>query len=211
MLTAVRATLLAGLLLLPRGNHAAQARDTSSLQFLGFRAGARLDELSQRLRSAGGGPLRCKRARTDDRVSECRGVLRNPDVGPDVDLWVSAIDSVAGVMTLSGRVDSTQLEDWRQTLQDRYGRVGTRVQGSQSMLQWVRRGRMIRLTWRLERQGKMASVSLVDGHVLDSWGRARSRQPEPESRLSERFSGAGPGNSRPNPPAGNPEPPGRTP
>jgi hypothetical protein len=211
MLTAVRATLLAGLLLLPRGNHAAQARDTSSLQFLGFRAGARLDELSQRLRSAGGGPLRCKRARTDDRVSECRGVLRNPDVGPDVDLWVSAIDSVAGVMTLSGRVDSTQLEDWRQTLQDRYGRVGTRVQGSQSMLQWVRRGRMIRLTWRLERQGKMASVSLVDGHVLDSWGRTRSRQPEPESRLSERLSGAGPGNSRPNPPADNPEPPGPTP
>jgi hypothetical protein len=178
MLTAVRAVVLAGLLLFPSevGAGAAQAlRDSSGLQFLGFRAGARLDELSLHLRSAGGGPLRCKRSKADSRVSECRGVLRNQDGGSRVDIWVSAIDSLAGVMTLSGRVDSTRLADWRQTLQERYGRVALRVQGSQSMLQWVRRGRMIRLTWRLEGREKVASVSLVDGHVLDDWGRARSR------------------------------------
>ncbi len=185
MLTAVRAAVLAGLLLLPSGNPAAQAlRDTQALQFFGFRAGARLDELSQHLRGSGGGPLRCRRARIDTRVMECRGVLRNPVVGPTVDLWLSAIDSVAGVMTLSGRVDSLQLEDWRRMLQDRYGQVGVRVQGSQSMLQWVRRGRMIRLTWKLEGHEKIASVSLVDGHVLDSWGRARSRQANAGHRSS---------------------------
>jgi hypothetical protein len=179
MLTAVRTAVLAGLLLLPSGNPAAQAlRDTQALQFFGFRAGARLDELNRHLRSAGGSSLRCRRARIDTRVMECRGVLRNPAVGPSVDLWLSAMDSVAGVMTLSGRVDSLQLEDWRRTLQDHYGQVGIRVQGSQSMLQWVRQGRMIRLTWRLEGHEKIASVSLVDGHVLDSWGRARSRQAE---------------------------------
>jgi hypothetical protein len=33
---------------------------------------------------------------------------------------------------------------------------------------------MLRLTWRTERGGRMASVSLVDGRVLDDWGRARS-------------------------------------
>jgi hypothetical protein len=39
------------------------------------------------------------------------------------------------------------------------------------MQQWVRRGRMLRLTWRLERGEKVASVSLVDGRVLDGWAR----------------------------------------
>jgi hypothetical protein len=178
MRTAVRVTLLAGLLLLPSKDRvgAAQALgDTTALQFLGFRAGARLEEVSLHLRSAGGGALRCTRSKVDGRVSECRGVLHTSEVGPRVDLWVSAIDSLVGVMTLYGKVDSSQLEDWRLTLQTRYGRVAARVQGSQSMLQWVRRGRMIRLTWRLEGKGKVASVSLVDGHVLDSWGRVRGR------------------------------------
>ena len=176
MLTAVRVVLLAGLMLLPSGDHvrASQAlRDTSSLQFFGFRAGARLEELNHRLREEGGGPLRCRRSRRDGRVSECRGVLRTSEHDPQVDVWVSAIDSVAGVMTLSGTLDREQLEHWRRTLQDQYGRVGMRIQGRQSMLQWVRRGRMIRLTWRLEKGAKVASVSLVDGHVLDNWGRSQ--------------------------------------
>jgi hypothetical protein len=180
MLTAVRAVLLTGLLLVPspQGATALQAAgDTAGLEFLGFRAGARLDELSFRVRTSGNGTLRCKRSRADGRVSECRGVLRDTEAAPQVDVWVSAIDSLAGVMTLSGRVDSTQLDDWRHMLEERYGRVSTRVQGSQRMQQWVRRGRMIRLTWRIEGRGKVASVSLVDGHVLDNWGRSRTATP----------------------------------
>ena len=43
------------------------------------------------------------------------------------------------------------------------------------MMQWVRRGRMLRLTWRAEKGAKVASVSLVDGRVLDAWGRSRAR------------------------------------
>jgi hypothetical protein len=176
MITAVRAALLAGLMLLPSGRHvrASQAlRDPSGLQFFGFRAGARLEELNHRLRQEGGRPLQCRRSRRDGRVSECRGVLRTSENDPQVDVWVSAIDSVAGVMTLSGSLDREQLEHWRRTLQDQYGTVSIRMQGRQSMLQWVRRGRMIRLTWRLEKGAKVASVSLVDGHVLDSWGRSQ--------------------------------------
>ncbi|HEY3012477.1 MAG TPA: hypothetical protein VGJ36_07015 [Gemmatimonadales bacterium] len=179
MLTAVHTIVLAGLMLSAGRTGAEPAvADTSTLQFLGFRAGARLDELSVHLRSLGGGPLRCKRSRIDHRVSECRASLSDPTLGGRVDLWVSAIDSFAGVMTLSGRVEPDQLAQWRQVLQERYGRVGARVQGSQLMLQWVRRGRMLRLTWRLEAGGKIASVSLVDGRVLDDWGRARSRSPD---------------------------------
>lgn len=177
MLTAVRAALLTGLMLLPSGDHVAASqspRDTAGLHFFGFRAGARLEELNHRLRQEGGGQLRCRRSRRDGRVSECRGVLRRSEDDPRVDVWVSAIDSVAGIMTLSGTLDGEQLEHWRRTLQEQYGRVGMRIQGRQSMLQWVRRGRMIRLTWRLEGPAKVASVSLVDGHVLDSWGRSRA-------------------------------------
>jgi hypothetical protein len=47
------------------------------------------------------------------------------------------------------------------------------MQGTQRMMQWVRRGRMLRLTWRAEGTGMTASVSLVDGRVLDQWGRRR--------------------------------------
>jgi hypothetical protein len=177
MPTAVHALLLAGLMLWPVGHVGAElvAPDTSGLQFLGFRAGAPLDELSLQMQSLGGGRLRCRRSRVDNRVSECRGRLPDNVQGTRIDVWVSAIDSMAGVITLSGVVPPDRLDFWRRALLDRYGEVGAKVQGSQSMLQWVRRGRMLRLTWRLEAGGKVASVSLVDGHVLDDWGRARSR------------------------------------
>jgi hypothetical protein len=175
MLTALRAALLAGLMFSPSRNPAGAAQalnDTAGLHFLGFRAGAHLRELNHQLRGSGG-TLQCRSARVDPRVSECRGRLPPTATLPEIELSVSAVDSVAGIMTLAGRVGPAGLENWRRTLQERYGRVATRSQGSQSMLQWVRRGRMIRLTWRLERSGQVASVSLVDGHVLDGWGRAR--------------------------------------
>jgi hypothetical protein len=178
MPTAVHALVLAGLFSLPPASPARAAPvapDTSALQFFGFYAGARLDELDARLRDVGGGRLRCRRSRVDTRVSECRAALTDSVLGGTVNLWISAIDSVAGVMTLSGTVAPSQFERWRKGLLERYGPVGTRAQGTQFMLQWVRRGRMLRLTWRLEAAGKVASVSLVDGHVLDAWGRARSR------------------------------------
>jgi hypothetical protein len=52
--------------------------------------------------------------------------------------------------------------------------VGAKAQGSQWMMQWVRRGRMLRLTWRTDRGKRTASVSLVDGRVLDAWGQKRA-------------------------------------
>ena len=68
-----------------------------------------------------------------------------------------------------------RLDRWRQRIESRYGRVGATVRGSEWMMQWVRRGRMLRLTWRTARGARAASVSLVDGRVLDSWGRSRGR------------------------------------
>jgi hypothetical protein len=88
-----------------------------------------------------------------------------------VEIWVSAIDSLGGVVTISGAVSAGQLDDWRRLIEDHYGKVGARVQGPQWMMQWVRSQQMIRLTWRVENNQKVASVSLVDGPVLDGWER----------------------------------------
>jgi hypothetical protein len=152
------------------------APDTAPLEFHGFRAGARLDELHALVHSLDGGRLRCDRAKADRRVTECRAVVNDPELGGAVNLWVSAVDSVASVITLSSGVGADQLDRWRQTIERRYGRVDATVQGSQWMIQWVRRGRMLRLTWRIERGEKVASVSLVDGRVLDAWGGNRDRK-----------------------------------
>lgn len=182
MLTPLRALTVASLLLAPTllgAKATPMAPDTVGLQFFGFRAGARLDELQRHLSGIGGGRLRCRLSRVDPRVSECRAILSDRETGRSVELWVSAIDSLAGVITLSGVVAPGQLENWRDMLEKSYGRVGPRTQGAQWMLQWVQRGRMIRLTWRLERGGKVASVSLVDGHVLDGWGRSGSTSAKP--------------------------------
>jgi hypothetical protein len=151
--------------------------DTTALEFLGFRAGARLEELNVQVQRMKGGSLRCRRSKVDPRVMECRAALQDPELARVVALCVSAIDSSAGVITLSGAIAPEQLDRWRWALQQRYGTVGPKVQGTQSMLQWVRRGRMLRLTWRLEGSGKVASVSLVDGRVLDEWGRNRGVSP----------------------------------
>ena len=175
MLTPVRALAAASLIVFSALHHLSAspvAPDTAVLEFLGFRAGARLDELALHLGSKGGGKLRCRKSKVDPRVSECRGALREQQLGGAVDVWVSAIDSIAGVITVSGLVAPGQVERWRESLEARYGRVGTRAQGAQRMLQWVRRGRMLRLTWRMERGEKVASISLVDGRVLDGWGRS---------------------------------------
>jgi hypothetical protein len=149
-------------------------QDTSALQFHGFRAGARLGELDGLIRRLDGGRLRCAHAKRDRRVSECRGTVRDSAMGGAVKVWVSAIDSVAGVITLSAGVDGQTFDRWRRRIESRYGRVGAKAQGSQWMMQWIRRGRMLRLTWRTSRGERTASVSLVDGRVLDEWGRKRA-------------------------------------
>ena len=183
MSSAVRA--LCPLLLLLAAARPARAEpmpaDTAPLEFHGFRAGATLAELETLLQALDGGRLHCKRAKADPRVSECRAAVTDVELGERVNLWVSAIDSVASVITLSGPVSAGQLDRWRQTIERRYGRVDATVQGSQWMMQWVRQGRMLRLTWRIERGQKLASVSLVDGRVLDAWGRDR-RQPASRTR-----------------------------
>jgi len=170
-----RAIALATAALLAPGTTAsAQSGDPEpgALEFHGFRAGARLDEIGV-LVSRLAGRLRCDRAKADGRVMECRAAINRAELGGRTDLWMSAIDSVASVLTVSGPADADRLARWRRTLEQQYGRVEARSQCQQSMMQWVRRGRMLRLTWRVDGARRTASVSLVDGRVLDAWGRSR--------------------------------------
>jgi len=133
--------------------------------------------VTRRLKASGGSALSCKRSRRDTSVSECRGRLADGITGRRIDVWLAAIDGASGVLTLSGPADGEALVSWRDTLVAQYGLVPVRVQGTQSMMQWVRQGRMLRLTWRLERGRTTVSVSLVDGHVLDAWGARRETLP----------------------------------
>jgi hypothetical protein len=148
--------------------------DTTPLSFIEIPAGASLASLASRLRALGGNPPRCVRSTRDRSVSECRGSFRPPGSAAPVALWLSAIDSLAGIITFQHTGNSERLNEWRNDLERRYGIVPTQVQGNQWMKQWVRRGRMIRLTWRRESGGTSVSVSLVDGRVLDGWGRSKS-------------------------------------
>lgn len=152
---------------------AAQDARLPPLRFLGIEVGLPLAELGQEVTALGGSALRCDRSRRDPSVHECRGSVLSPGSGQPLALWASVIDSATGILTLSGPVTGAQLDEWKTVLVTDYGTVGAQVQGSQWMMQWVRQGRMIRLTWRIEKGAKVVSVSLVDGRVLDAWGRRR--------------------------------------
>lgn len=154
-------------------------RDTSPLEFFGFRAGAPLQDVDARVRALTHGRLRCKPSRADRRVTECRALLASPELGHRVELWLSAIDSQSSILTLAADMAPGQLDRWRLALEQRYGQVGSQIQGPQRMMQWVRRGRMIRLTWRTYTGKSLASVSLVDGQILDGW-----QAPRPDPRPS---------------------------
>ena len=145
----------------------------SSLAFAGFVAGDSLTRLAAILRGLGGRRPGCTRSRADRTVQECHSSYTDSASGRPVEVWLSVIDECAAIVILKTEGSPAQLERWRGDLSNRYGRVETRVQGPQRMMQWVRHGRMIRLTWRTDRRSPAISVSLVDGHILDGWGRKR--------------------------------------
>lgn len=149
------------------------------LSFLGVEAGARLDTVAGRVASLGGKSLRCQRSKAAREVQECRGTLFEPVSGKPLAIWLSAIDSSTGILTLSGSVAGIELDSLRAGLQRAFGMVDANVQGSQWMMQWVRQGRMLRFTWRIEKGEKILSVSLVDGRILDDWGRRQDLRPRP--------------------------------
>jgi hypothetical protein len=116
-----------------------------------------------------GRELTCQQAQADRRLQDCRAVVTDPTTGKPLSVWLAAIDSAVGVLTVSGTLTSTELAGWRIELESDYGTRPTTIQGTQRMLQWVRGSQMLRLTWRVSGSQVEASVSVVDGPVLDGW------------------------------------------
>jgi hypothetical protein len=169
----------------------AQSVQPAAFDIYGFRPGATLREVSSAVRELDGGALRCDRSRLDARVAECRATLNVADMSGPVELWMSAIDSVTGVLTLAGNFAPDEFDALKARLERRFGQVDAQVQGPQWMMQWVKSGRMMRLTWRAQQGVKSTSLSLVDGHVLDGWQAPRRASvaptkaaPAPKSRKS---------------------------
>jgi len=164
---------------------AAQSVQPVAFDVYGFRPGATLREVSSAVRELDGGALRCDRSRLDTRVNECRATLSMTDVSGPIELWMSAIDSVSGVLTLAGNFAPDEFDALRSRLERRFGQVNAQVQGPQWMMQWVSSGRMMRLTWRAQQGVKSTSLSLVDGRVLDNWQaprRAGAATPAPKGK-----------------------------
>lgn len=101
-----------------------------------------------------------------------------------VTIWLAAIDSVTGVITVSATLGAADFERWRDALESTYGPRQATGEGPQRMLQWIRGTQMLRLTWRSTPGRIEASVSVVDGPVLDGWmlddhGAGRIAKPRP--------------------------------
>ena len=144
------------------------AQSTAALEFMGFRPGMSSADVQARI-SALGGKWSCRASKVDSRFSECRGTL-NAEGGGQLQVTGSVVGGTTAVLLISGEVDDPALSRWVDDLSAKYGKVTARLANTQAMWQWVRQRRMIRITTRIERSTRVASVSLVDGVTLDSLG-----------------------------------------
>lgn len=109
---------------------------------------------------------RCASSQVDPRFTECRGTFRQ--AGATVTVTGSLLEGAAAVLLVAASLDGDAGAAWLRDLATRYGDVAPRQRHGQTSWQWVRRGRMIRLTTRPEAGRHLVSVSLVDGHLLDA-------------------------------------------
>ncbi|MDX2261378.1 MAG: hypothetical protein SFU84_06730 [Gemmatimonadales bacterium] len=155
----------------------AQGPAVPALGFLGFAPGQPLRTADSVARALGG-TLRCRAAARDRRVHDCRAALREPGSEEALALWISAIDSGAAVVSVRGTPSPERIARWRAELVARLGPASPARQHEQSMQQWIRGTRMLRLTWRTRAPDPGVAVSLVDGARLDAW----TPPPQPSSR-----------------------------
>lgn len=147
----------------------AQSAAAGPLEFLGFRPGASRAELEDGL-AAVRGAWRCSASRVDRRFTECRGTLEDPG-GGTIAITASLVRDSAAILLLRATTDSTGASHLARDLSARFGRVSPRMdRGGQMTWQWVRQGRMLRLSTRPESGAITASLSLVDGRILDGLG-----------------------------------------
>lgn len=151
------------------GATAPAAAQAPALSFYGFRAGVSLAVTDAQVRLLLGRGLACQRSTADPRLQECRATVADPVTTTPVSVWLAAIDSLTGVVTISANLPTADFGRWRDEIEAMYGPEPATVQGSQGMAQWIRATQMLRLTWRAGAGRIETSVSIVDGPVLDGW------------------------------------------
>jgi hypothetical protein len=119
-----------------------------------------------------GGRLSCKASTTDPRFTECTAAF-NDSGSLRWDLRASLVDSTSAVILLKTTASKDELTSLRTTLTKSLGRPNYRQQAGQTSYEWIRAGRMMRLTSRTEKGALQLAVSLVDGAALDALNASR--------------------------------------
>jgi hypothetical protein len=147
------------------------------LSFYGFRAGVSLTATDAQVRLLLGAGLSCQRSKADPRLQECRATVADPVANTPVSIWLAAIDSLTGVVTVSATLPTADFVRWREEIEGVYGPRPATVKGKQGMVQWIVGTQMLRLTWRAGSGRMETSVSIVDGPVLDGWSLGEGASP----------------------------------
>lgn len=111
-----------------------------------------------------GAALRCQRT-PEPRLEACSAEATLD--GQAAVVTVSLVDGLIGIALVSARLQAEQIADWHATLVGAYGDAAPQRRPGQESFQWIRSRQMLRLTVRREPTGLVASVSLVDGRLLD--------------------------------------------
>jgi hypothetical protein len=149
------------------------AHGQAGLMFLGFRPGAARAEVEAAVR-ANHGRWACDRSKQDGRFFECRGRIAPPGE-PVLAVTGSLINDTLAILLVSGTVSDADLQRWEAGLAAVVGPPSLKRANGQLTWQWVKRRKMIRITTRVEGTTRVASVSLVDGIVLDNLDRPAGR------------------------------------
>ena len=154
-------------LLLPAGP---PAQAGPPLALLGLAPGiprAALEERVARL----GGRLACKTSGVDSRFAECTTVLPHAPDGRRWSLLASLVDGSAAILLLTAPFDAKELVSFREELTGTLGRPNLRQRADQESFEWIRAGKMMRLTSRRGDGRLKVSVSLLQGDLLDPLGK----------------------------------------
>ena len=157
-------------LAVPTASVAGQAKATG-LEMLGLAPGLTQSDLQGRVAKLGS-KLSCRASTVDKRFSECTAVVVRE--GHTWELLASVVDGTSAVLLLKTAISAKDLEAMKDGLAEKLGRPNYRKRGNQLSYEWVRSGRMMRLTSRSEKGAAIQlSVSLVEGSVLDALNASR--------------------------------------
>ena len=117
-----------------------------------------------------GGKLGCHGSTANSRLGECLASLTRT---PDHRSWTlraSMVEGTTAVLILTAPISDRDLDRLREQLIADFGRPNLRNQGTLKSYEWIRSGRMMRLTSNGSGDKREVSISLVEGAVLDRLG-----------------------------------------